>query len=262
VSFAAATFGCCLAIAGAASGAGPNQRIVGGDVADPGDWPFIAAVADRRGHQFCGGSVVDADSVVTAAHCAVGERPRDVHIITGRPDLDDEGDGQEIKVAEIKVHREYLRRGRRDVAVINLKDPTTAPAVALADMGTQASETTPGAEVRVAGWGGTERDGGSPSDILLDVALFTISDEDCSSHFNFFQEFEEVCAFGEQGLDGKYDDSCFGDSGGPLVADTPGDPVLVGIVSYGGPKCGVQKPGVYQEIGLNRNWIYRKANTP
>ena len=86
VSLAMAGFGCCLAIAGGASaGSGPTERIVGGDVADPADWPFIAAVASRSGDQFCGGSVVTEEAVVTAAHCVVGSRPRNVHVITGRP---------------------------------------------------------------------------------------------------------------------------------------------------------------------------------
>ena len=98
-----AALGCCLALAGASfAGAAPNERIVGGNVADPADWPFIAAVTDKRGHQFCAGSVVDSDSVVTAAHCALGERPKDVHVITNRPDLDESGDGEEIKVAEYR----------------------------------------------------------------------------------------------------------------------------------------------------------------
>ncbi len=209
--------------------------------------------------------MVDSDSVVTAAHCVVGARPKNVHIITGRPDLDDEGDGQELTSTEIKVHRQYLRRGFRDVAVVNLKHPTSAPPIDLATSADESTETSPGSELRVAGWGGTTPTGGNPSEVLLDVAIFAISDSDCDDHnFPAFRPTEEICAFGEE-VDGEaydYNDSCFGDSGGPLVADTPGDPLLVGIVSYGGTKCGVQKPGVYQQIGINRNWIYNKADTP
>lgn len=258
MSFAVAALGCCLAIAGAASGADPNQRIVGGDVANLADWPFVAAVADRQGRQFCGGSVVDSDSIVTAAHCVAGERPRDVHIITERPNLRDDSDGQEIKVLGINVHRQYLRQGARDVAVVNLKDPTSATPVALADPAAQAAATPDGSELRVAGWGETEDGDGSA--VLLDVALFTISDEACADHFSYFRANEEVCAFGELQDNDTYTDSCRGDSGGPLVADTSGGALLVGLVSYGPYPCGKKKPGVYQEIGLNLNWITKKAD--
>ena len=262
VWLALAAFGCCLAIAGGASaGPGPNERIVGGDVADPVDWPFIAAVASRSGDQFCGGSVVAEEAVVTAAHCVVGLRPKNVRVITGRPDLSEESDGKEIKVEEISVHREYPRKGHHDIAVLSLKEPAEAPPVLLPTVAEDETETEPGDELRVAGWGGTTETGANPSDILLDVALFAISDADCSTHFSFFRPSEEVCAFGEEIPPGShnYNDSCFGDSGGPLVADAPRGALLIGIVSYGGPKCGVKKPGVYAQVADNLGFIQRKA---
>ena len=90
--------------------------------------------------------------------------------------------------------------------------------------------TAPRSELWVAGWGETE-DRGS-SDILMDVAVFAISDSDCSTHGSF-PAAEELCAFGERQPDGTFDDSCRGDSGGPLVADSPEGTILVGLVSYG-----------------------------
>ena len=256
-----AGIGCCLAIAGGATASsGPNERIVGGDEANPADWPFIAAVASRHGDQFCGGSVVAKKAVVTAAHCVVSSRPRSVSVITGRPDLDDEASGQQIKVEKISVHQKYLRKGQHDIAVLNLKGPAEVPPVLLPTVAEGVNETEPGDELRVAGWGGTTKTGGNPSDVLLDVALFAISDAECDTYFGFFfRPTEEVCAFGEEVAPGEYRDSCYGDSGGPLIADAPRGALLVGLVSYGGDECGIEKPGVYAQVASNLGFIERKA---
>ena len=252
-----------MALAGGASaGAMPSERIVGGGDADPADWPFIAALETRRGDQFCGGSVVAPNAVVTAAHCVYGARRRDVRVVTGRPDLRDESTGKSIRVSRISVHRQYGRRGYRDVAILKLTRATPAPAALLPTRSEAEAETTPGSELRVAGWGGTKPDGGRPSNVLLDVAVFAISDTECDEHFSYFRPAEEVCAYGEQQSDGDYNDSCFGDSGGPLVADSPRGALLVGLVSYGGLLCGVDKPGVYAEVARNLRFIQRKAGLP
>lgn len=253
-----------LAMAGGVS-AGPSaNRIVGGDVADPADWPFVAALVTRDGSQLCGGSVVAKDAVVTAAHCVLGASPKQIRVVTGRPDLSDESAGQELRVAEVTVHQQYRRTGyRRDVAVMRLKRPTVAPKVRLPTLEEDAAKTAPGSELRVAGWGGTRADGGAPSEVLLDVAVFAISDRECRAHFNNrfrrFRASEEVCAFGEPQGEDRYDDSCYGDSGGPLVADSPRGALLVGLVSYGGRLCGVKKPGVYAQSAANLNFIKRNA---
>jgi secreted trypsin-like serine protease len=245
-----------------AQAGGPSQRIVGGDVANPADWPFAAALTSRRGKHFCGGSVISADAVVTAAHCVAGARKRQIRVVTGRPDLDDGSVGAQTKVTGITVNREYPRKGHRDVAVLNLRYPTAATPVLLPTHEEEAEAMEPGDEFRVAGWGGTDRDGGSPSDVLLDVSVFAISDKECGTHFDFFRPSEEVCAFGEQKPNGNYNDSCFGDSGGPLVADAARGALLIGIVSYGGPFCGVKKPGVYQQVARNIGFIKRHAGLP
>jgi secreted trypsin-like serine protease len=261
---AAVVFLACSALAGSAAAAPESPRIVGGSEADPGAWAFAAALTARGGGQFCGASVVSPRVVVTAAHCAVEESgrpasPHAIRVVTGRPDLRDETQGQRLRVSEVHVHRQYLRRRNRDVAVLVLEQPTDAAPVLLPTPSEDTSETAPDAQLRVAGWGGTTRTGGSPSSVLLAVDVFAQDDSVCESHFPFFRAGEELCAFGEKQADGTYDDSCFGDSGGPLVADSSRGPLLVGIVSYGGPLCGVTKPGVYARVHRNIGFIGRKG---
>lgn len=45
-----------------------DSRIVGGTIADRKDWPFIVSV-NFRGSHFCGGSIITAEWVLSAAHC-------------------------------------------------------------------------------------------------------------------------------------------------------------------------------------------------
>lgn len=57
-----------LSQCGAKNGNQDQERIVGGKNADPGEWPWIAALFNA-GRQFCGGSLIDDKHVLTAAHC-------------------------------------------------------------------------------------------------------------------------------------------------------------------------------------------------
>lgn len=53
---------------GAKNGDQDQERIVGGQNADPGEWPWIAALFNA-GRQVCGGSLIDNVHILTAAHC-------------------------------------------------------------------------------------------------------------------------------------------------------------------------------------------------
>jgi hypothetical protein len=49
---------------------------------------------------------------------------------------------------------------------------------------------------------------------------------------------------------------CNGDSGGPLYSGTPQAPVLLGVVSWGGSRCGADRlPSVFAEVARYRDFI-------
>ena len=86
----------------------------------------------------------------------------------------------------------------------------------------------------------------------------TITNADCSNDYIDYHipvTDSMICA-GYQGVGGK--DACQGDSGGPLVCNSKGNPVLVGIVSWG-EGCGEKKyPGVYTRVTPILDWIQEK----
>lgn len=53
---------------GAKNGKQDQERIVGGHNADPNEWPWIAVLFNGP-RQFCGGSLIDQEHILTAAHC-------------------------------------------------------------------------------------------------------------------------------------------------------------------------------------------------
>lgn len=49
-----------------------SVAIVGGTAASAGEFPFIVSL-QLNGSHFCGGSLLDSRTVVTAAHCTEGQ---------------------------------------------------------------------------------------------------------------------------------------------------------------------------------------------
>jgi secreted trypsin-like serine protease len=230
-----------VAVAGSASADEPQPRIVGGTLAHTADTPWAIQLSnsgspDSTG-EWCGSTLVAADKIVTAAHCAQ-EAASTYTAVQGRDVLSDTSGGKESKISKIWVDPEYGKVSGHDVAVLTLATPFDGvPTLALE---TDKAADKAGAASVVFGWGETE--GTGPADTFQKVDVPVIGDAYCEKAYasEGYTADGEICAGYEEG--GK--DSCQGDSGGPLVLNGR----LFGVVSWGVGCADAGKPGVYAEV--------------
>ncbi|MEU8225764.1 serine protease [Kribbella sp. NPDC048915] len=241
---AAASLG-AVAVGGSASAAQspevPKTRIVGGDIAHTADTPWAIQLSnsgspDPTG-EWCGATLVKANKIVTAAHCAQ-EAASTYTAIQGRDVLSDTSTGQESGISDIWVDPDYGKSPGHDVAVMTLTTPFDG--VATLELETDKAADAEGAASTVYGWGATE--GTGPANTFQKVDVPVLGDAYCEQAYanEGYTADGEICAGYEEG--GK--DSCQGDSGGPLVLNGR----LFGVVSWGVGCADAGNPGVYAEV--------------
>ena len=230
----------------------PDPRIIGGEPADFGEYPFMVALlfeptaGNDFQKQYCGGSLIASRWVLTAAHCLdFLESPDEVAVAVSRTNLDS-AEGQRVAVREFFVHPDWDPNViSPDVGLLRLARPVTGvQPIQLAGAGGDAFEAA-GTLLTVIGWGNTSRTGqASFPNELREVVVPVVADAPCDTAYHGFLTVETQLCAGQKGLD-----SCGGDSGGPLFATTSGGTeVQVGIVSFGIGCAKNRFPGVYTEV--------------
>src|SRR4051794_38218213 len=232
--------------------AAPASAVVGGEKIAVGDVPWFAMVGG------CGGTLVAPDRVLTAAHCLTGTSAADLGAVSAG--------GQTSPVAHIAMHPQWRHRNGEnyldDVALVQLAAPITGVApVALGGISVERARIIGTGRAFAPGTGHSETEmlaGG-----LRQATLRTISDADCGRAFKGYraadgERFDAArmrCAIDVDGR-APLSSGCNGDSGGPLVAAGNDAPVLLGVVSWGGDRCGADHlPSVFADVERYRAFI-------
>ena len=254
----AAVLGLSVALPVFAADGGIQPRIVGGEPVPNGDYPFVASLGDVRygatayRRYFCGASLIDHNSVLTAAHCVKGTPKEPLRVTVGRTVLSG-GGGQTRRVSSIVIHPRFngVSSLKYDAAVLTLNNPVPGiPAIRLAGASQDALEK-PGRLATVAGWGNTIKqppsgdNGSSYPDRMRVARVPIVSDARARDAYRAYVGALMVAA----GKEGK--DTCSGDSGGPLFARQDDKRYQIGITSFG-KGCGARGyPGVYTEVNAS-----------
>ncbi|KAM7356970.1 venom serine protease Bi-VSP-like [Cochliomyia hominivorax] len=241
-------------------------KIVGGEESQIGAWPWMALIGyDPYSTQpfRCGGSLVTARHVLTAAHCI----RKDLSFVRlGEFDLSIESETRYVDINVLKhaKHPLYGKNRRSDLAILLLDrsvqfnefiSPICMPySVQLR------SRSYINSMPYVAGWGRTMA-GGSGSNVLKQAQLPIQTNDVCRNIYT--KQYPSLSA--EEFDDSIYcvgftvggTDTCQGDSGGPLMIAELYKRItryyLIGVVSYG-IGCG-NVPGIYINVQKKMDWI-------
>jgi trypsin len=240
-----------------------GTQVVGGNPVPDHKLRFVAAIlVDPNGQppsnrQFCTGSLIDRDSVLTAAHCVEAMRGEDVQVVVGRSDLRKTRQGDAVIGKQIFIHPRYEGEGN-DIAIIELRRRVTAGRpIPIGDD----SLEKPGTPVKVAGWGAIDPQGFIYPHRMQRATVDVVSDAKAKAQWAA-QGLDYYPALHFAAIrDGK--DTCFGDSGGPLWVNTEEGRFLLGATSWGSTPCArpAQGPGVYGELNAPSNLSFIEANS-
>ena len=243
--------------------------ILGGREAEPGAWPWqVALVSSLEENafngQFCGGTLIDDEWVLTAAHCVDGTENSLIYVLVGGHYLSH--GGTRVRAADIIQHADYdPTMLHNDVALIRLSTPVTYTPISLYQTVTGTTELDY-MRATVIGWGAKNVIADwfyyyyEYPDALREVALPLVSREQCQRNTYYPVTDKMICA----GYETLTKGACYGDSGGPLMVQrADASWAQIGIVSWGPSGCMSEgQYDVYTRVSSYYDWITTCTTNP
>ncbi|CAL8351935.1 unnamed protein product [Lota lota] len=241
-----------------------TSRIVGGQDAEAGEFPWQVSLHVKQYGHVCGASIINQRWLVTAAHCVKEEannkfsQPGTWEAYLGlhtQQQLEKTAVRRGLK--QIIPHPYYNEfTYDNDIALMELiSDVPYSDHIQPICMPSAQHDFPPGQSVWITGWGAT-REGGTAATVLQKAQVRVINQTVCNSLLGNQITSRMLCA----GILTGGVDACQGDSGGPLSSPSLGGRMfLAGVVSWGDGCARRDKPGIYTRLTKFRGWIKEKT---
>ncbi|XP_060567411.1 trypsin-like [Ruditapes philippinarum] len=224
------------------------SRIIGGSDTTTSKHPHQVSLRNRNGYHICGGSIINANWVLTAAHCVTGAASGySIGVNDGTLN-----NGPVFGVSKIFSHPDYNSNGfagayPNDVALLRLSSPISlgsgVEAISLAATGQNFDRAT----CTITGWGNTATGStvSNPTQLQETTGRILTNSECTSSWGSNYNGNVHIC------IHNTATGSCNGDSGGPMVCSG----VLAGVTSWGYSGCRTDFPSVYARVSTFKEWV-------
>ncbi|XP_011483418.1 suppressor of tumorigenicity 14 protein homolog [Oryzias latipes] len=233
------------------------NRIVGGQDAELGEWPWQVSLHFKTQGHVCGASIISNKWLLSASHCfkynAEYEDPANWITYSGLQNQLTFNTAQRRRVKRIITHTGYNDiTYDYDIALMELMEPLEfSKTVQPICLPASTHIFPPGMSCWVTGWG-TVREQGLLAKTLQKASVKMINDTVCQKYLSNSLTTRMLCSgYLSGGID-----ACQGDSGGPLSCfEESGKWFQAGIVSWGEGCARQNKPGVYTRVTSLRDWI-------
>ncbi|XP_019548753.3 chymotrypsin-2-like [Aedes albopictus] len=224
--------------------------IVGGSNAGEGQFPYQVSLRSAANAHFCGGSIINNNWVLSAAHCTVGRTTANTIVVAGTLLLN--AGGERHPSSQIINHPQYSSLTlANDVSVVRVATPFVFTGT-IASVALEENFVNTASNAQASGWGQTSNPGSIPNHMQW-VNVDIISLEECRSRHNVVNAARvhdtTICSSSPTGIG-----MCMGDSGGPLSHGGRQQ----GIVSWG-IACAQGFPDVFARVSSHRAWILQNT---
>ncbi|CRK95812.1 CLUMA_CG009264, isoform A [Clunio marinus] len=226
----------------------PSGRVIGGNNAFNGQFPFVASIRDTNNNHFCSGVLISNEWVVTLRTCMQGRTTLNTRVAFGSVNR---SGGWTYTIWNIFIRPNVDPRvTSNDIALIqtwnfvtldNLVWPANSPSFRLSG----------GQTATAMGWGNTAPNG-SPANTLQWTTLTVTDTNTCGNFFWNIMNFDwgnSFCTVTSPGA--SVGRMCTGDDGAPLVIGN----TVHGILRFSSCGIGGGFPDLFLSLFDFRDWI-------